>query len=615
MSDAATHFQTDPLRPAGHPTAASAAPTVVAVHAANRPRVWPGVLIVALMWAAIVGPGLVPQLQGTMYQMFGMLWGAMGGAALVGIWWLFASRVQWADRFLLLLFFATSFLAGRAVSHESFNYQNYGPIVRGLPLATTAFVLWLLLTPGISWPVRRLGAAVAVLLAWGYCCSIRFDGVYGDFRAQVSWRWAPTEEERFLADLKEREASHKVADASSTTLELRPGDWPSFRGPDRDSRLKGVRLATDWKANPPRQLWRHLIGPGWSSFAVVGDRIFTQEQRGEEEAVVCYDANTGAEIWAHTDHARFEEVAGGIGPRSTPTFADGKLYALGAKGKLNCFDPATGKVVWSRDIVADSGAKVPMWGFSSSPLVAEGIVMVFAGGGPGKSVLGYHASSGELAWSAGDGKDSYSSPGLLRRGGTEVAVIATEKGVTAFEPAGGKVVWEYEYPTDRPPRVAQPAPVGESDLLVGTPMKGMRRVRLNHEGDKWDGQQVWETKDIKPYYNDLVIYKDHVYGFDGSFFTCVGLEDGARKWKERGYGNGQVLLLADQGLLLISAESGDVALVEATPERHKELARFPAIRGKTWNHPVVARGKLFIRNGDEVACYQLPEEKGKKAAE
>jgi outer membrane protein assembly factor BamB len=145
-------------------------------------------------------------------------------------------------------------------------------------------------------------------------------------------------------------------------------------------------------------------------------------------------------------------------------------------------------------------------------------------------------------------------------------------------------------------------------------MMGARRVHVTQEGDGWSEKQVWETKAIKPYYNDLVIYKDHLYGFDGNFFTCVTLADGQKKWRERGYGNGQVLLLADQGLLLILSEKGDVALVEATPEKHKEIARIPAIKGKTWNHPVLAHGKLFVRNGEEMACFQLKEEASKESS-
>jgi outer membrane protein assembly factor BamB len=570
-------------------------------------------VLVVLMWAVMFGPGFVPSLQGTRAQVDAMLFGAMGGAGLIGLWWLLASRAHWTDRLLVLLFFAASGLAVFKLAHPSFVYLNYGPIIRGLPVATTALVVWLLLTSWLAWPVRRLGMAVAIALAWGYCCLLRLDGVYGNFETEVSWRWEQTAEDR--AGFANRKAAVAEVAAKEPELKAQPGDWPAFRGPDRDSRLAGVRIATDWQAHPPKQLWKHPVGPGWSSFAVVGDRIFTQEQWGANEAVVCYDANTGKERWSHSDPGRFEETAGGIGPRATPTFADGRLYTFGANGRLNCLDPATGKVQWSSDVAADSGAHVPRWGFSSSPLVARGVVSVFAGGPDGKSILGYDAVSGKRKWQAGEGKDGYSSPHLLKLGGVAQVAIASEQGLTAVDPAGGKVLWKHDWAaTDRAFRVAQPAPVGDSDVLLGTPGNGVRRLHITHEGDSWGEQVVWESRAINPYYNDLVIYKDHLYGFDGNFFTCVDLKDGAKKWRARGYGNGQVILLADQGLLLISTEKGEVALVEANPEQRKELARFKAIEGKTWNHPVLAHGKLFIRNGEEAACYQLAEEDNRRAS-
>jgi outer membrane protein assembly factor BamB len=540
-----------------------------------------------------------------------MFWGGIIGAALFGLWWLLLSRVHWTDRLLLLLFFGVSGATAIAFAHPTFTFMMYGPIVRGIPLAMTAWVLFLFITPGLSWPIRRLGSAVAILAGWAYCDTVRLDGVWGDFQAQISWRWVPTDEEKFLAELGQRKAAPGAEAAAEKAVELRAGDWPGFRGPNRDSLVTGFRVATDWNKNPPRKVWGRRVGPGWSSFAVIGDRAYTQEQRGEKEAVVCYDAATGEELWAHADPIRFEETVGGPGPRATPTFSEGWLYALGAKGTLNCLDPATGKVRWSRDVAAESKAKVPMWGFSASPLVAQGVVTVFAGGAGGKSVMAYHASSGEPAWSAGDGKDSYGSTQLMSVGGTDQVLIVAEDGMTSLEPSAGKVLWKYEWQTDRPPRVAQPALVAGSDLLFATPLKGMRRVHVPQQGESWSKEPMWESKDIKPYYNDLVTYKDHAYGFDNNFFTCVSLEDGKGRWRARGYGNGQVLLLADQGLLLISTEKGEVVLAEATPERHKELAKFKAIEGKTWNHPVVAHGKLFIRNGEEMACFQLPEEGGK----
>jgi outer membrane protein assembly factor BamB len=156
-------------------------------------------------------------------------------------------------------------------------------------------------------------------------------------------------------------------------------------------------------------------------------------------------------------------------------------------------------------------------------------------------------------------------------------------------------------------RVTQPALVGDADVLIGTGFGfGTRRLHVTRAGGGWTAEQVWESKAIAPYFNDLVVYKDHVYGFHNAFFTCVSLADGKGKWKERGYDSGQVLLLPDQDLLLIQAEKGDVALVEAKPDARKELARFRAIDGKTWNHPVVAHGKLYVRNGEEAACFELP---------
>src|SRR5262249_43917616 len=240
-----------------------------------------------------------------------------------------------------------------------------------LPVATTAIVLWLLVTPFLSWPVRRAGLLVVVVLTWGYYTLVRFEGVYGDISASVSFRWIPTAEDKYRAEV----ASGKLGTvkdpegAMAKPLSLTAGDWPGFRGPKRDGRLTGVTIATNWAEKEPKLVWRHRVGPGWSSFAVVGKRLFTQEQLDADELVVCYEADSGKIIWVHKDSARFSEKLGGPGPRATPTFHEGKLYVLGATGILNCLEAATGKTAWSRNIAADSGAKVPIWGFASSPLV------------------------------------------------------------------------------------------------------------------------------------------------------------------------------------------------------------------------------------------------------
>jgi outer membrane protein assembly factor BamB len=584
-------------------------------HNGPHLRLWPGVAIVAVLWTIREGVQLLPP-SPPLFQAAYMFAPMVATVAMLG-WWFFGSRLPWAERLttglaIILIAVATVFLTLKTLTFM-------GLLFYALPVLLTAWVSWLLRTYRQAWPARRTGLIAAIALVCGFISLVRLDGMDGSFNPSFSWRWTPTAEDRMFASLTpaaaapaaESQPAETTADAPATSsqsarLELSPGDWPGFRGTARDGRLSGVEIATDWQASPPRQLWKHLIGPGWSSLAVIGDRVFTQEQRGDEELVVCYDAATGAEVWAHKDAARFSEVVAGPGPRGTPTFDDGLIYAQGASGKLNCLDAATGAVVWTRDVMADSGAKLPMWGFASSPLVVHGIVTVFAGGPEQKSVLAYNAKTGELAWAAGEGSLSYCSPQLSEIDGVEQLLIATEVGLTAFRPETGEVLWTHEWPTGSVARIIQPALLDKADFLIGTGLGvGTRRIHVGHDGDAWPTEELWTTRSIKPYYNDLVVAGDSLYGFDGNIFMCVGLADGTVHWKKRGYGNGQVLLLADQNLLLILTEEGEVALVEAQSDKHKEIGRFKALEGKTWNHPVIAHGKLFVRNAEEVACFEL----------
>jgi outer membrane protein assembly factor BamB len=562
------------------------------------------VVILAVQWILTVVPGWIAPY--TMFHFFGLFFPAIVGTLALAGWWLFASRLPWADRLwgfgLLVAGLAAVFVLG---------HPNVGMffLIFGLPLITTACVLWLVATAFLSWPVRRAGVAVLLLLGFGGFLVVRphEQGVWGSsFATTWRWRWALTAEDQLLADIAAGRL-RKASSQPSFKVVLQPGDWPGFRGANRDGRVTGVRIAADWNEHKPRQVWQHRVGPGWSSFAVVASRLYTQEQRGPEELVVCYDAENGKQLWTHADTARFTEAMAGAGPRATPTFADGKIYAQGATGLLNCLDAASGKAVWQRDLKADAGAKVPMWGFAGSPLVVRGLVIV-AGGLDGKGVLAYDAASGEPAWSAATGQEGYSSPHLARLRDTEQVLMMTQQGLAGYEPNDGRLLWQHDWPSAMP-RMIQPTVLDDGDLLMGTSNgMGTRRIHVQHDGDAWKVEEVRTMRALKPYYNDQVVYGRHVYGFDNNFFTCVSLEDGKGMWRARDYGDGQVLLLADQGLLLVLSEKGEAALVEATPDGHRERCRFQALKAKTWNHPVVAHGKLFVRNGEEAACYELIEE-------
>ena len=394
--------------------------------------------------------------------------------------------------------------------------------------------------------------------------------------------------------------------SSSDSLVVTSADWPAFRGPNRDGVVRDLKIATDWNDNPPKPLWRQRIGAGWSSMAIVGNRLFTQEQRGDTETATCLAADTGREVWAHEDNTRFEENLGGVGPRSTPTFADGNIYSLGASGILNCLDAATGNKRWSRNIASDSGAEVPMWGFSSSPLVLDGVVIVFAGGQSEKNLLGYNAGTGELAWTAAAGHQSYSSPQLASIDGTEQILITTDLQLAAIDPKTGTILWTYPVNSKMVQPAIQPHPIGDAELLCSFgPDAGTMLVNVSHDETGWHPHERWSSRNLKPFFNDFVVQDDSLYGFDGDIFCCVDSRTGGRHWKKGRYGNGQVLLIADQRLLLVLTETGEVVLVAADPGEHKEIGRFQAITGKTWNHPAIAAGRLYVRNAEEIACYQL----------
>ncbi len=569
----------------------------------NRLRLWPAIVILAALGVARVWASTGEPAPSKFFG--GLIIAPMIVTLLLNLWWLFGSRLRWGDRLLGVGAFLTVAAATMKIAGK--NFPPMALIMYALPVVALIWVGWLILSWTLAWPVRRIGLLLSFLAVGAYYSLLRVDGMDGSFTSNINWKWTPTPEAKLLSELKTvSKPSSSIESASIADLTLSEGDWSGFRGPQRNGQLDGVRIRSDWEKVPPRELWRHRVGPGWSSFAVVGNRLFTQEQRGEDEFVICYDADNGEEVWSHRDTTRFEEVVAGPGPRATPTFHEGRIYAMGANGRLNCLNAATGKLYWGADIAADSQAKIPQWGFSSSPFVLQDLVSVYAGGPDGKAVLAYHIDSGKLAWSSGEGLQSYCSTQAARIGEVEQLLIATNTGLFSFDPGSGVVFWKNEWPVEQA-RVVQPTVLSDTDVLLGTGMAGgTRRLHVTRDGDKWNVEELWTTKSIKPYYNDLVVSGDYLYGFDGSVFMCVSLADGKIKWRARGYGNGQVLLLADDQQLLILTETGEVALVAAKPETHEEIAKIKAIEGKTWNHPVIAHGKLFIRNAEEMACFELP---------
>jgi outer membrane protein assembly factor BamB len=327
--------------------------------------------------------------------------------------------------------------------------------------------------------------------------------------------------------------------------------------------------------------------------------IYTQEQRGPDEIVSCYKLTTGEPVWAHRDPARFWESNGGPGPRGTPTLSSGRVYTYGATGILNVLNADDGAVVWSRNAAADTGMKTPQWGFASSPLVADDMVIVATAG----QLIAYDLATGAKRWSGPARGVSYSSPHLVTIDGVAQILLLSEAGATSVALADGALLWEHAWPGYP---IVQPAMTADGDILICvSDRSGTRRLAIGHGAGGWTVEERWTSNGLKPYFNDFVVHDGHAFGFDGSILACIDLKDGKRTWKGGRYGNGQIILLSDQDLLLVMSEEGELALVRAAPDQFTELARFPALDGKTWNHPVLAGDVLLVRNGQEMAAFRL----------
>jgi outer membrane protein assembly factor BamB len=600
---------------------------------------------VVVQWLAwFVLPLVVPEA-----GMYGMMAGVLSGL-VIALWWLFFSRAPWSERVGALVLMPVALLATKGIVHPSVANAGMGMMlfIFAIPVLSLALVAWAAASRRLSSGPRRASMVAAILLACGVFTLVRTGGITGEGNPDLHWRWTKTPEERLLAQVGDEPATlaspaaaqapveapaagagearaaapsappavgasddRREAQARNEAAALPPipagatsgADWPGFRGPARDGIVPGVRIATDWATSPPVELWRRPIGPGWSSFAVRGDLLYTQEQRGDDEVVSCYRLSTGEPVWKHGDAARFWESNGGAGPRATPTLGNGRVYAFGATGILNALDAGNGAVVWSRNVAADTGVKIPGWGFASSPSVVDDAVIVAASG----RLAAYDAATGHPRWFGPAGGGGYSSPHPATIDGVAQILLLRGAGATSVAPGDGTLLWEHSW--EAGVSIVQPALVPDGDILIaaGDAMGGigMRRLAVAHGPAGWTVGERWTTRALKPYFNDSVVHEGHAFGFDGSILACIDLDSGARRWKGGRYGNGQVVLLPDQDLLLVLSEEGELALVAAASDRFTELARFPAIQGKTWNHPVLVGDVLLVRNDQEMAAFRL----------
>jgi outer membrane protein assembly factor BamB len=628
------------MRRSGDPSAASPEGIVKssadAAPSRRRLRLWPGVIIAAAVGLTRIG---APMADAATEFIVRVLGGFVGALAVL-MWWVAFSRAPWQDRVTPLVAIMAAVAGTVALGDPSMVVWLlwYAPA-----LLTLSFVAGAAAGRGLGDRARRAVLVAAVVLPCAAAMPLRIAGVGGNGVADFEWRWTETSEQRLLAraddapagaglgsraaDAGRAAASPAPADTAPTLLTHDPvaspeggvaaglpataaGDpiaapasmWAGFRGAHRDGTIPGVAIETDWSASAPVLMWRRPVGPGWASFAVKGDILYTQEQRGPDEVVSAYRVLTGEPVWRHADRARLDDPMGGPGPRATPTLGADVVYTFGSTGILNALDLATGAVRWSRNAASDLNTAIPAWGFSSSPLVVDDLVIVAVSG----TLAAYGRTDGRPRWVGPAGGDSYSSPQAVTLGGVPQILLTDTTGTVSVVPSTGKALWAHPSNTRLPVMpIVQPARIEDDGVLLGDSTFGVRRLAPTRRETEWTVTERWASNSLKPYFNDFVVHRGHAYGFDGSILASVDLAGGVRNWKAGRYGQGQLVLLPDQDVLLVLSEEGELALVRAVPDRFTELARVSVLSGKTWNHPVLVGDVLLVRNGEEMAAFRL----------
>ena len=493
-----------------------------------------------------------------------------------------------------------------ALTSEELERNLKGWITLAIPLlALILLIPWFLLSRRFSGKSRLFGLAGLLLAVGVLKWMVRVDGVVdGRGLPRLVWRWSKSS--AIPSQVLTAPVKTEVRAVSADPRLAQAVDVPQFFGPNRDGLAPPFPLDLDWAKTPPRELWRQRVGAGWSAFAVVQGRAVTQEQRGEEELVTCYELLTGRLLWAHADKARFTQWQGGEGPRATPTVHQGRVFAYGATGLLNCLDLATGQKVWQRRVLEEAQCTNLEWGLCASPLIVDDKVIVTRGGAKGAVLLAYRAEDGAPLWQKGDDQASYASPVLATLAGRRVILSNNARSLTVHDPATGEVLLEHAWGVEKWPKASQPVVISPNQVFLSAGY-GMGCLLLEVAADasgRLTASELWKSMKMKTQFNSAARLGGHLYGLDDGRLACLDLATGERLWKEGRFASGQTLLTGQS--VIVQSESGPVYLCAASPEGFRELGRLEALSSKTWNHPVLAGRYLLVRNDREAVCYELP---------
>lgn len=489
----------------------------------------------------------------------------------------------------------------------------------------SAVTLWAWFSFRSTYSLALRGAVMIGGLAVGafLISAVRVEGLTGNW-VPTGWRWSWQKPRDFarakpqanLAD-SAKAGEQNVQRAPAQPIEPTPDDFPQFLGPNRNGYLPGVQLAHDWADVPPHILWRREVGAGWSGFAVVADHAVTMEQYGDEEHITCRQLESGDTIWTHAIAARHQEVLGGIGPRSTPTIHDSKVYAMGATGVLRCLHLSNGELVWQKELRKEFGItdaeemQAVMWGRANSPLIYGGLCIVPAGGKSPVSLVAYDKETGEKRWAEGETQISYASPAVLTLCGKEQIVSVNESNLTAHDPETGKVLWSYDWPghSNGNASASQPQLAGDNLVFISKGYdEGAAVFRVAEVGGQYNIETVWkQRRSLQTKFTNAVLLDGNAYGLSDGILQCVDLANGKKRWAAGRYGHGQMLVAGDV-ILVHTEQTGELVMVAVDPKKHRELGRFKTLgtQSQAWNNLCLVGKLLLLRNADEAMCVELP---------